>query len=174
MSRCRILTVVLALGLAVAACGDDADQTTGRQGEDPGATSTVAGGGDAPEGEVPDPCALLDEDEVDALLGADAGTGSVNAVVPEQRKVCMYSGGVSLAIEVAEHYEASVEIIRDDPVGATIEDVEGVGAEAIWQDFTGGVGQILARGDDYFVGVSVVAGGLPTAQALAEAMLAAL
>jgi hypothetical protein len=44
----------------------------------------------------------------------------------------------------------------------------------VWQDVGDEVGQFIAQGDDYFVGVTLPAGGQDVAQVVAEAMLAAL
>jgi hypothetical protein len=124
-----------------------------------------------PGGEVPDPCAVLAADKLSALAGGDPGVGTVKGMVPEQRKVCVFAGGLSLALEVGEGYEASVDLIKASPSGATIEDVKGVGKAAVWQDFGTGVGQLVANGDRYFVSVMVSAGGREVGEALAGAML---
>jgi hypothetical protein len=176
MGTPRILAAGLTIAVVLTGCGDDGGGDDGAlTAQTTATTGTTAGGTDEePAGEVPDPCALLDAGEVTDLLGADPGTGTASGPVPDVRKVCIYSSGLILAVEVAGNYDSSVAIIRDDPLGATVEDVDGVGAEAIWQDFSGGVGQLVALGDAYFVGVSVPTGGQPAAQAITEAMLAAL
>jgi hypothetical protein len=55
-----------------------------------------------------------------------------------------------------------------------VQDVSGVGNAAAWQDSGGGAGQFVASDDDFFVGVTLAAGGQKVGQAVAEAMLAAL
>jgi len=81
---------------------------------------------------------------------------------------------VILAVEIADNYEAAIDIIRDETGEDSVRDVSGVGDAAVWHDAGGGVGQLIAQGDDYFVGVTLPAGGPEIGQAVAEAMLAAL
>jgi len=176
VGRRRILAALLMVGLVLSACGDDeggggASSPSTLAGDD-GTVEGTTGDGDG--GEVPDPCTLVDASVLNDALGSDPGSGTVQGPVPDVRKVCLYPTGLILAVEDAANYEVSVDLIREDPLGATISDVDGVGLEAIWQDFGGGLGQLVARGDAYFVGVSVPAEGQAAAQAIAEAMLAAL
>jgi hypothetical protein len=132
--------------------------------------ATTAADADASSGEVPDPCSLVSADQLAGVLGSPPGAGSMQTVSPDQRKVCMYDTGLILAVEVGENYEAVVELMRDV---AAVQDVAGVGEAAAWQDVGGGIGQFVALGDEYYVGVTL-AGGQAEGQAIAEAMLAAL
>jgi hypothetical protein len=109
-----------------------------------------------------------------ALLGGDPGKGTPSAYDPDQRRICSYASGMILAVEVGDHYEQSIDIIRDEMGDDAVQDVSGVGNAAAWQDSGGGAGQFVASGDDFFVGVTLAAGGREVGQAVAEAMLAAL
>ncbi|MEQ1785808.1 MAG: hypothetical protein ABL966_02050 [Acidimicrobiales bacterium] len=159
-TRKRMAMLVLLVGLVIGGCSDGGAAATGSD--------------ERPAGEVPDPCSLVDAATLEGLAGAAPGTGVLKGVAPEQRKVCSFESGLSVAVEVAENFDASVGLIRASPNGSSIESVEGLGDAAIWQDFGGGVGQVVASGDAYFVGVTVAAGGRPAAEAVAEAMLAEL
>jgi hypothetical protein len=155
-----IVALMLAAALAVAGCS----------GDDSGAKSTEAGSTDPP----PDPCALVSAGALAELTGRPTGEGEFKAVAPDQRKSCVFDDGLSLSVEVGENYEATVNLIKATPGESTVETVEGVGSAAIWQDFGAGIGQLLANGDDYFVGVTVSAGGSQVGRTVAEAMLAEL
>jgi Protein of unknown function (DUF3558) len=169
---------LLATALLVAACGGgDDDGSDASDDEATPATTEAAdpsddADDDASGGEVPDPCTLLPAPELTALLGADQGTGTVQAVAPDQRKVCTYDSGLFLAVELAENWDASISLIESSGVGS-VQEVPGVGEAAIWQDIGGGVGQFVALGPEYFVGVTL-SGDQAAGQAVAEAMLAAL
>jgi Protein of unknown function (DUF3558) len=169
-----VAATAVALGIVLAACGGGDDNGSDARSSNSNATTTSSNVGDTTDagGEVPDPCQLVPSQQLADLLGADPGTGTVNAVVPDERKVCNYGTGLILAVEVSRNYEASVDLIRENAEGATVQDVPGVGSAAIWQEFGGGLGQFVARGPDYFVGVTLPSGGIATGQAIAEAMLA--
>ncbi|HZA86596.1 MAG TPA: hypothetical protein VE466_06940, partial [Acidimicrobiales bacterium] len=100
--------------------------------------------------------------------------GTPSAYDPDQRRICSYASGMILAVEVGDHYEQSIDIIRDEMGDDAVQDVSGVGNAAAWQDSGGGAGQFVASGDDFFVGITLAAGGQKVGQAVAEAMLAAL
>jgi len=78
----------------------------------------------------------------------------------------------------AFHDVADKCIAVDTPTGfravGAHEDIDDVGVAALWQDFGDGSGLFLAQGEDYFVGVTVAAGGLAVGQPVAEALLDAL
>lgn len=186
------IPLAMIFALVAAACGGDdggggdvdvdeasptAETVTGATGATAGAEtgSTGATGSDdvTTGGEVPDPCSLITAEELGAILGSDPGTGTVQAVVPDQRKVCLYDTGLILAVEVAENWEASIDFLRDSGTGSVTE-VSGIGESAIWQDVGGGIGQLLALGPDYFVGVTVVTGGQSASEDVAQIMLEAL
>ncbi len=173
------MPLIVAVTLTLGACGDDDDAgesptTTVASTEDTASDATAPDVDDsASSGEVPDPCAVLSADELAGLLGADQGAGSVNASDPDQRKVCVYETGLYLSVEIAANYEPSVQAIRDSGAG-TVQDVTGVGEAAIWQEIGGGVGQLVALGDDYMIGVALGTGGQSSGEAVAEAMLAEL
>lgn len=145
---------------------------TGCTGGDDSASGT--GDGAASVAPPPDPCKLLDSGTLDELAGAEQGRGELKALAPDQRKVCVFDSGLSLAVEVGTGFDGTVDLIRASPSGATLEEVDDVGSAALWQDFGDGTGQFLAQGEDYFVGVTVAAGGLEVGQPVAEALLAEL
>jgi len=177
-----IAATLLAAALLVAACGGgDDDGSDAADDETSPATTEATNGsdggdggtsGDPSGGEVPDPCTLVPAPELAALLGGDQGTGTVQAADPDQRKVCTYDSGLFLAVELAENWDASIGLIESSGVGS-VQEVPGVGEAAIWQDIGGGVGQFVALGPEYFVGVTL-SGDQAAGQAVAEATLAAL
>lgn len=160
-TRQHLVAAALGVALVLSACGADDG-------------SPAADKASAEEGGVPDPCSLLPAADLAALLGGDPGKGTPSAYDPDQRKICSYASGMILAVEVGDHYEQSIDIIRDEMGDDAVEDVSGVGNAAAWQDSGGGAGQFVASGDDFFVGVTLAAGGREVGQAVAEAMLAAL
>jgi len=160
-ARQHLVAAALGVALVLSACGDDDG-------------SPAADKASAEEGGVPDPCSLLPAADLAALLGGDPGKGTPSAYDPDQRRICSYASGMILAVEVGDHYEQSIDIIRDEMGDDAVEDVSGVGNAAAWQDSGGGAGQFVASGDDFFVGVTLAAGGQKVGQAVAEAMLAAL
>jgi hypothetical protein len=173
------LSAVLLLG----ACGgssDDSSSSTSSTAAKETTTSTTkaasssSGGATTANGEVPDPCTLVSEGQLAADLGASPGTGTPQTVDPKQRKICRYDSGLILAVEVAGNYDASVQGIRDNSGGATITELPGVGNAAIWQDNGSGMGQLVAQGDTYMVGVTVPQGGQAPALTIAKEMLEAL
>jgi hypothetical protein len=172
------LSAVLLLG----ACGgsdDSSSSTTSSTAAKQTTTSTAkdassSTGGATTGGDVPDPCTLVAQGQLAADLGASPGTGTPQSVDPTQRKICRYTSGLILAVEVAGNYDASVEAIRQNSGGATITELPGVGKAAIWQDFGNGTGQLVAQGDSYMVGVTVPQGGQAPALTIAKEMLDAL
>jgi hypothetical protein len=140
----------------------------------PGATTTTTAAPAAESDGVPDPCVLVAPPQLVVLLGADPGAPTPSAYDPEQRKICAYASGMILAVEVADNYDAAIDIMRDETGERSVREVSGVGSAAVWQDIGEGVGQFVALGDDYFVGVTLPAGGQEVGRTVAEAMLAAL
>jgi hypothetical protein len=189
--RRRVVATTLGVALLLSACGGDDDDTGGggEAGGDTttttvadaaaGATTTVAAGAPtttaAPvDDAVPDPCALIPGPELAMMLAADQGAGESSAYDPEQRRICSYASGVILAVELADHYDTAIDIIRDETGEDSVHEVSGVGNAAVWQDIGDGMGQFIAQGDEYFVGVTLPGGGQDVGQVVAEAMLAAL
>ena len=123
---------------------------------------------------VPDACTLISSPELSELLGGDQGTGSTQSVTAD-RSVCFFESGTITAVEIAGNYAASRAIIEDDP-SRTVTDVSGVGQEAFFDDL-GGVGQLVAKGERYFVAVTFVydspESGIETGKQIAAKMLAA-
>jgi hypothetical protein len=187
--RRQVVASALGVALLLPACGGD-DDATGTGGDAAGGTTTTAATGAtttlaagatttttaAPvdDDAVPDPCTLIGAPELAMMLGGDPGAGTASAYDPEQRRICSYATGVILAVELADHYDTAIDIIRDETGEDSVHEVSGVGNAAVWQDVGDGVGQFIAQGDDYFVGVTLPAGGQDVAQVVAEAMLAAL
>jgi hypothetical protein len=182
----------LGVALLLTACGGDDDDsgaggdaaggttTTAAADAAAGATTTAAAGATtttaaAPvDDAVPDPCTLIPAPALTMMLAGDQGAGQSSAYDPEQRRICSYATGVILAVELADHYDTAIDIIQDETGEDSVNDVSGVGNAAVWQDLGDGMGQFIAQGDEYFVGVTLPAGGPDVAQVVAEAMLAAL
>lgn len=123
----------------------------------------------APTGEVPDPCTLLDTEQLTDLLGADPGEGTVAGPAPDQRKICTFAGGVILAVEVAADWDETLVQIRKNAGNDALVPASGVGTEAYWQEKGQ---QLIALGEHYFVGVT--GADQAAGMAVAEGMLAAL
>jgi len=183
--------VATALGVAIvlSACGGDDDDSSGDAAG--GTTTTAAAAAGAPtttapgaattttaapieDTAVPDPCTVLAPPQLALLVGGDPGPGETSAYDPEQRRICSYGTGMILAVELADHYDTAIDLIRDETGEDSVHEVSGVGNAAVWQDIGDGVGQFIAQGDDYFVGVTLPTGGEDVGQLVAAAMLAAL
>jgi hypothetical protein len=191
--RHQVIASTLGVALLLTACGGD-DDDSGSGGDAAGGTTTTAAA-DAAAGSttsttsagattttaaapvddaVPDPCTLIPGPALTMMLAGDQGAGQSSAYDPEQRRICSYATGVILAVELADHYDTAIDIIQDETGEDSVNDVSGVGNAAVWQDLGDGMGQFIAQGDEYFVGVTLPAGGPDVAQVVAEAMLAAL
>jgi hypothetical protein len=192
--RHQVIASTLGVALLLTACGGDDDD--GSSGGDAAGGATTTAAADAAAGSttsttsagattttaaapvdddaVPDPCTLIPGPALTMMLAGDQGAGQSSAYDPEQRRICSYATGVILAVELADHYDAAIDIIRDETGDDSVNDVSGVGNAAVWQDLGDGMGQFVAQGDEYFVGVTLPAGGPDAAQVVAEAMLAAL
>jgi hypothetical protein len=190
--RRQVIASTLGAALLLSACGGDDDDR--RPGGDAGGDTTTTAAADAAAGAtttaaadattttaaapvddaVPDPCTLIPGPALAMMLAGDQGAGQSSAYDPEQRRICSYGTGVILAVELADHYDTAIDIIRDETGDDSVNEVSGVGNAAVWQDLGDGMGQFVAQGDEYFVGVTLPAGGQDVAQVVAEAMLAAL
>jgi hypothetical protein len=186
--RRQVVATVLGVAIVLSACGGDDDDTGGDAAEGP-TTTAAAGAATTPtaagatttttaapieDTAVPDPCGLVPQPQLALLVGGDPGPGETSAYDPEQRRICIYGTGMILAVELADHYDTAIDVIRDETGEDSVREVSGVGNAAVWQDIGDGVGQFIAQGDDYFVGVTLPAGGRDVGQLVAEAMLAAL
>ena len=186
--RRQVVATALGVAILLSACGGDDDDSGGDAAEGP-TTTTAAGAATTPtaagatttttaapieDTAVPDPCVLVPQPQLALLVGGDPGPGETSAYDPEQRRICIYGTGMILAVELAAHYDTAIDIIRDETGEDSVQEVSGVGNAAVWQDIGDGVGQFIAQGDDYFVGVTLPAGGQDVGQLVAEAMLAAL
>jgi len=190
--RRQLIASTLGVALLLPACGgDDDDSAGGDAGGDTtttaaadaaaGATTTAAAGATtttaaAPvdDDAVPDPCTLIPGPALAMMLAGDQGAGQSSAYDPDQRRICSYATGVILAVELADHYDTAIDIILDETGEDSVKEVSGIGNAAVWQDLGDGMGQFIAQGDEYFVGVTLPAGGQDAGQVVAEAMLAAL
>jgi hypothetical protein len=158
----RLAALVVAGALAISACGDDGDDT---------AAAGSAGNGPAA---VPNPCELLNPDELAFVLGRRPGRATPSAYDPEQRRICTYGSGVIVALEIAENYDTAIEVARDESGEDSVSEVSGVGEGAVWQEVGDGSGWFMALGDEYFVGVLMPGGHQGRGQAIAALALIAL
>ncbi len=191
--RRQLVASTLGVALLLSACGGDDDDggaggdaggdttTTAAADAAAGATTTAAAGATtttaaAPvdDDAVPDPCTLIPGPALAMMLAGDQGAGQSSAYDPDQRRICSYATGVILAVELADHYDTAIDLIQDETGEDSVKEVSGIGNAAVWQDLGDGMGQFIAQGDEYFVGVTLPAGGQDAGQVVAEAMLAAL
>lgn len=151
----RLAAVVLVLVVTAACTGDedgnDASPITGATaatGEGTTGAAGGGGGGQGPAGPAPDACSLIAPEEVEAITGTNPGVGSTSG--GEDRSICIYPSGFITAVEIAANFEASRDLIEQQ---GPIESVDGVGADAFWD----ANGQLVALGEDFFVGVTMTA-----------------
>jgi len=179
MSRRWVALVSVAAIWLAGGCGGDSNdeagpQPAGTQAGTASPTPTAATSETAGETDVPDACSLISSADLSELLGADQGPGNPQSVSPD-RSVCFFEAGTITSIEIAANYQASRDIIEADP-SRNVTDVSGVGAEAFFDDL-GGVAQLVAKGERYFVGVTFVyetpESGIETGKQIVAAMLAA-
>lgn len=156
-----LVVLVAILMLLAVGCGSDSNDNDDNDADNDGTSQTPSAD------EVPDPCDLVDSDDLADILGSSPGASDSMAVVPEERKVCTYETGILLAVEVASHWESSIKIIREHFGEDALVEESGLGEEAYWQEVGS---QVLALEDDYFVGVTGVA-DRKQARAIAEEML---
>jgi hypothetical protein len=152
-----MLLIVLVVG-----CGNENAAAPNAGGS---TTPAVQSGEDAARG-VPDACSLMTSARLTELLGTDAGSGDPQSVSPD-RSVCFYSGGVITAVEIAGNYEASRRIIEDN--GSTTTDIAGLGTAAYYDSN----GQVIAKGEKVFVGVTASASMEQLTEAARELLTAA-
>ena len=154
-----MLSLAFVLTLAVSACGTDNAPPAGPgpgNGQSQGTGTTG----------VPDACSLLTATRLNELLGIDPGQGQPTSVSPD-RSVCFYSSGVITAVENAANYEASRSIIEAN--GSTTTDIPGVGTGAFFDSN----GQVIAKGQRFFVGVTSSASKEKMTDAARELLAAA-
>jgi len=164
MSRSLALIPIVLIAL-MAGCGDQNNQPAATPNGNAG-SSAPAGQPDTDAGGVPDACSLMSAARLGELLAVDPGSGQSQSVSPD-RSVCFYDGGVITAVEIAGNYEASRKIIEDN--GSTTTDIAGLGTAA----FHDSNGQVIAKGEKFFVGVTAVAPADRLADAARELLAAA-
>lgn len=177
----RLTLASLALAsLSLAGCGgsgraaaDGPEQAPGTEPTTAPTASTAAPSAEAaaqsaPAGELPDPCTLLDAEQLADLLGTDLGEGTVAGPAPSRRRTCTFESGVVLAVEVASGWDAALARLRRSGADG-LEPAPGIGRAAYWQERGR---QVLALGEDHLVGVS--GADQAAGKAVAEGMLAAL
>lgn len=171
LQRLVLASSVLAT-LSLAGCGGSDDDPSGApeteisvSRETVGPETTEA----APTGEVPNPCTLLDNEQLTDLLGADPGEGTVAGPAPDQRKICTFSTGVILAVEIAADWDETLVQLEKHAGKDALVPAAGVGTQAFWQEEGR---QLVALGEHYFVGVT--GADQAAGKAVAEGMLAAL
>ncbi|HKA69832.1 MAG TPA: hypothetical protein VKG85_12030 [Actinomycetes bacterium] len=177
MSRSAVLLVSALVISLSAGCGDDSGPDAASS---PPITAQSAGTPQPTPSQspvaslVPDACTLISSAELSDLLGSEQGNGSTQSVMAD-RSVCFYEAGTITAVEIADNYEPSRAIIENDP-SRTVTDVTGVGDDAFFDDL-GGVGQLVAKGEHYFVAVTFVyespQAGIETGRQIAARMLTA-
>lgn len=152
MSRVGLF-VGLALVLVVAGCGgdDDSDGGGGNGGSDAAqATNTPSGnsGGETPEATATDSeggndadfhaCSLFTGAEMSEAIGAQVADGRDYLATAAKATNCVWEGDVVIYIEVLledgpSWYDAIHIVDAEDDV----EEVEGLGDEALWNEFLG-------------------------------------
>jgi hypothetical protein len=147
MSRSLALIPIVLIALLAGCDGQNSPTTAGPNADADSSAPAEASGSES--NAVPDACALMTAARLGALLGVDPGSGEPRSVSPD-RSVCFYSTGVITAVEIAANYEASRRIIEDN--GSTTTDIAGVGTAAFYDSN----GQVIAKGEKYFVGVTAV------------------
>jgi hypothetical protein len=162
----QALSIMFVVMLVVAGCGGEMGATsttsTGASGE---STTTDSETPPSTSDGVPNACALIGEDELSEILGVTVGLGSGSGASTD-RSICIYgTSGVITAIEIADNYELSRQIIEDD--GRATEDVSGVGIAAFYDE----AGQLIALGDRYFVGISAAGVDIETLKQAAARLL---
>jgi hypothetical protein len=131
--RRTALSLALVLALATAACSDKNGAATNQSTNGTGST--------------PNACTLLTAQRLAELLGTDPGQGDPQSVSPD-RSVCIYANNVITAVEIAANYEASRRLVEEN--GSTTTDIPGVGSAAFFDSN----GQVVAKGNRYFVAVT--------------------
>jgi hypothetical protein len=132
--RCRAVVATLALALAVAACGgddDDGDETGSPATEAPSdvttpdtSTDVSAPGGDGGEA-AGRACALLEADELEAVLGGPVRSTSFDADDAEGEK-CLWArddgtpGNISLVFLLDDQVESFDEGANPEPGGIVV------------------------------------------------------
>ena len=94
---------------------------------------------------------MIEAAELSALIGFDVGEGDPQSFSAD-RSICIYSSGAITAIEIAENYELSRQLIEED--GRETEEISGLGNGAFFDPY----GQVVVLGDQYFVAISAVEG----------------
>jgi hypothetical protein len=82
-----------------------------------------------------------------SLALALAAAACSDKISPD-RSVCIYANGVITAVEIAANYDGSRRLIEAN--GSTTTDIAGVGSAAFFDSN----GQVLAKGERYFVAVT--------------------
>ena len=136
--RRTAFSFAIILALALSACGTKSAPPAGPD------TNQTQGNGTTG---VPDACALLTTARLGELLGIEPGQGQPTSVSPD-RSVCFYDNNVITAVEIAANYDASRRIIEEN--GSTTTDIPGVGKGAFFDSN----GQVVAKGERFFVGVT--------------------
>ncbi len=151
----RFGAVALATVLVLGACGGDADETAGA---DPTAEQTTSAEGQSGEvsTDVPDLCELLTTDAFEAVTGEKADTPEAQEPMGGIRGSCTISAETGFPFVMIAAYnerdrEATLSMVDSEPV-------DGLGAEADWDD-TAGLLIALDGRDWYLQVVSTGEGG---------------
>jgi hypothetical protein len=165
-------------GTDAAATASPAASTSAGASAAPATTQAEAGGASeaaepAEGGALPDPCGLLSQDELAAILGSAPGKGEWAGSSPNLRQVCTYPDSTILGVEVGADYAGSIAAIETAGLGGKVSELPGVGEKAVFVTYDMGIAQVFALKGGYMVDVT---GMLKKQQVvgLAEAMLAKL
>jgi hypothetical protein len=121
----------------------------------------------SPSAAGPNPCKVLTNAEIAAILGSDPGTAARDT----EPTGCTYSGGLAISVAPADPAVDAVALMTS--AGAPdVQALEGVGDNAAYADFKSqGVILLVAQQGGMQVGIYAVA-DVDKASKLAEAMLA--
>lgn len=144
---------VAAMALLGAACGGGSatgagapktptsEAGTGGNASPDGGAGQQAGSIAPASGRIPDPCTLLSNDEIAAIIGSDPGAGTKTQTV-DSRAVCSYEDGGKFIVGISDGDQYGTMADRALEKGGT--EIAGVGDNAVYQVVYGAVAQLIA------------------------------
>lgn len=154
LAASRLTAVALVAVLALAGCGQDAENTDGEAPppqETPSATESPISGDEALDSEVPDLCSLFTAADFTAVFGEPAGEPEAQDPLGAIRGTCTTSAEAGFPLVMVAAYNESDRETTLSMVDA--EPVDDLGVEAAWDDTLGLV--IPQEGKDWYLQVLV-------------------